>query len=141
MAYYDAMIAKWATLSGTTAQKLAAINALTVAGPAVPMVIPTYTIYNLIVASEFAALSAANQQLIRDILNMGTVDASPGTQVRSMIVARFPNGTSTFTALAALAAKYDAPQIPWWQGSLASGGGGLTGPISGGDLINAGGLS
>lgn len=33
MAYYDALVAKWATLSGTTAQKLAAINALTVAGP------------------------------------------------------------------------------------------------------------
>ena len=37
MAYYDALIAKWATLpSGdTTAQKLAALNALTVAGPIV----------------------------------------------------------------------------------------------------------
>jgi hypothetical protein len=33
MAYYDALIAKWATLTGTTSEKLAAINALTVAGP------------------------------------------------------------------------------------------------------------
>jgi hypothetical protein len=33
MAYYDALIAKWATLSGTTAQKLASVNTLTVAGP------------------------------------------------------------------------------------------------------------
>jgi hypothetical protein len=33
MAFYDALIAKWATLSGTTAQKLATLNALTAAGP------------------------------------------------------------------------------------------------------------
>ena len=26
MAYYDALITKWATLTGTTAQKLAALN-------------------------------------------------------------------------------------------------------------------
>jgi hypothetical protein len=34
MAYYTALVAKWATLApDTTANKLAAINALTVAGP------------------------------------------------------------------------------------------------------------
>jgi hypothetical protein len=32
--YYDALTTKWATLSGTTNDKLVAINALTVAGPA-----------------------------------------------------------------------------------------------------------
>lgn len=142
MAYYDALIAKWATLApGTTAEKLAAINALTVTGPAIPMIIKTHQIYNLIVASEFAALTAANQQLIRDILNMGEVDASPGTKVRAMVVARFPNGTATFTALAALAAKYDTPSIPWWQGTVAQGGGGLTQPVYPSDLVAAGGLS
>jgi len=36
MAYHDAMIAKWATLSaGTTAQKLAQLNAATATGAAV----------------------------------------------------------------------------------------------------------
>jgi hypothetical protein len=73
MAYYDAMIAKWATLNpGTTAAKLAALNAATATGAAIPMVIPTYKIYNLIDPTEFAALTAANQQLVRDILGMGT---------------------------------------------------------------------
>lgn len=33
MAYYDAFAAQWATLTGTTDQKLSSINALTVAGP------------------------------------------------------------------------------------------------------------
>src|SRR5690348_13396070 len=99
MAYYDALIAKWATLTGTTAAKLAAINVLTVTGPAKPMIIPTYQIYNEIVGSEFVALSAANQQLIRDILGMGTVDVSPGTQIRARIVAIFPSGTQTFANL------------------------------------------
>jgi len=35
MAQYDALIEKWATLSGTIAQKLAALNALTTPGPIV----------------------------------------------------------------------------------------------------------
>lgn len=141
MAYYDALVTKWGTLSGTTAVKLAAINALTVAGAAVPMVIPTYKIYNVIVASEFTALTAANQQLIRDILNMGSVDGSAGTAVRARIVAVFPNGTATFTALSALATTYDIPQIPWWRATVAQGGGGLNEPVGRGDLINAGNLT
>lgn len=142
MAYYDALIAKWATLTpGTTAEKLAQINALTVTGAAIPMIVKTHEIYNLIVASEFAALTAAQQTLVRDILNMGEVDASAGTRVRAMIIARFPNGTATFAALSALAQQYDAPQIPWWQGTVAQGGGGLTQPVYLSDLEAAGGLS
>lgn len=69
MVYYDALISKWATLtsSGTTAAEQ--VNAMTVTGPAVPTIIPTYRIYNLIVDSEFAALG---EQLIRNILGLGT---------------------------------------------------------------------
>jgi hypothetical protein len=117
MAYYDAMIAKWATLNpGTTAAKLAALNAATATGAAIPMVIPTYKIYNLIDPTEFAALTAANQQLVRDILGMGTIDGSPGTAVRARIVAIFTNASgATRVALAALAALYDTPTVPWWQ--------------------------
>lgn len=115
MAYYDAFITKWGTLSGTTASKLSQINAATGTGTAFPMVVATYKIYNLIVGTEFSALTAANQQLIRDILNMGTVDASPGTQIRARIVAIFPNTTTTFANLSALAATYDTPTVPWWQ--------------------------
>src|SRR5690348_11439794 len=141
MAYYDALVAKWATLTGTTAQKLAAVNAATVNGAPLPMIVPTYQIYNAIVGSEFAALTAANQQLVRDILSMGSVDASPGTQVRARIVAIFPNTTQTFANLSAIAAAYDTPQIPWWQATVAQGGGGLTSPVNGNDLVAAGGLT
>src|SRR5436190_1797313 len=67
----------------TTANKIIAVNGWTIAGTAVPMIVPTYLIYNLIVLAEFTALSATNQQLVRDIITMGTVDASPGTSVRA----------------------------------------------------------
>lgn len=140
MAYYDALKTKWATLAGTTASKLSQINALTVSGPAVPMIIPTYRVYNLIDLAEFVALTAANQQLVRDILGMGTVDASPGTSVRARMVAVFPSGT-TRTALNALAATFDSPAIPWWQATVAQGGGALASPVSAADLVAAGGLS
>lgn len=142
MAYYDPLIAKWATLApGTTAEKLASINALTVTGAAIPMVIKTHQIYNLIVASEFAALTAAQQTLVRDILNMGEVDASAGTKVRAMIIARFPNGTATFTALSALAQQYDNPQIPWATAPVALNGGGLGALVAPSDLVQAGNLT
>lgn len=139
MAYYDALIAKWPTFSGTTAQKIAAANAATTSAPAIPMMVPTYKIYNLIVPSEFGALTAGNQQLVRDILGMGTVDASPGTSVRARMVAIFPNGTATFTALSALAATYDTPTPLNWCGAngyptKADG----TGNLSQSDLTNAG---
>src|SRR5690348_13711294 len=98
MAYYTALASFWGTLPAgdTTAQKLALVNSATVPGPTLPMVLPTYQIYNAIVASEFVALTAANQQRMRDILAMGTVDASAGTQVRSVLLSIFPSGTATF---------------------------------------------
>lgn len=98
----------------TTAQKYAAVMAWTVAGIASPVIVPTYRIYNVVDTSEFSALSAANQQLLRDILSMGTVDASTGTSVRTRLLALFGAGTATRTALAALAAPFEAiPQVNW----------------------------
>lgn len=117
MAYYDAFIAKWATLTpGTTVAKLTQINAAMANGSAIPMIIPTYRIYNLIDTTEFGALNATNQQLVRDILGMGTVDSSPGTSIRARMIAVFTNASgATRVALAALAATYDTPQILWWK--------------------------
>lgn len=132
MAYYDAMIAKWATLTGTTAEKLAALNASLATGPAIPMIVPTYKIYNLIVASEFTALSSSSQQLVRDILGLGEVDGSPGTQIRARMVSIFSSGTQTFANLAALSSGYDTPQIPWWQAN------GYNRPFDMGDVTAAG---
>lgn len=142
MAYYDALIAKWGTLTGTTAQKLAAINAITVAGIQAPVIVPTYQIYNAIDPTEFSALTAANQTLVRDILTMGTVDASVGTNVRNRLLAVFTAGAAPNTR-AALTTLNDAfkPLIPWWQATVAQGGGGLSSPVTQADLTAAGGLS
>lgn len=98
----------------TAAQKIAKLNAWTVVGSATKAVLPTYSIYNAIVPSEFQALTAANQQYVRDILGMGTVDASVGTNVRAVISSIFA-GKVTLTNLAALVAPFDAPATPWWQ--------------------------
>lgn len=132
MAYYDLMVAKWTTLTGTAAEKLAALNEATAAGPAIPMIIPTYKIYNVMSLTEAAALSASNQTLLRDILAMGTVDASNGTAVRARMMALFGAGTATRTALTALAATYDTPTIPWWQAN------GYARPFDMGDVQAAG---
>ncbi len=144
MAYYDALIAAWngatqppvgvtgAALTGgmTTQQKLDAVNAWTVSGPAVPMVIPTYIIYNAIDPTEFSNLSpASNQQLVRDILSMGTVDVSVGTSVRTRLLALFGVGTTTRANLVAAAKNYDASPVPWWKANGYSSPFNLTGDI------------
>lgn len=143
MAYYTALITKWATLApGTTAAKLAQINALTVTGAAIPMIVDSYEIYECIDPTEFAALTAGNQTIVRDIIGMGKVNGSPGTKTRARMVALFTNaGGPTRLALAALAAKYDAPQIPWATAPVALNGGGLTQPVYPSDLVAAGGLT
>lgn len=143
MAYYDALIAKWATLTpGTTAAKLAQINALTVTGDAIPLIVDAFEIYECLDPTEFSALTAANQAIMRDIIGMGKVNGSPGTKTRARIVALFTNASGpTRLALAALAAKYDTPQIPWWKGTVAQNGGALNGPVLPSDLAQAGGLT
>lgn len=137
MAYYTALITEWATLpsSYTTAQKLTAVNSTTVASTTpIPCVLPTYTIYNTIKSTDYTALTTANQGYVNTILGMGTVDASPGTQVRGVISNIFA-GTATLTALASLVAPYDAPPVSWWKSN------GYTSPIGMSDLTAAGGLS
>jgi hypothetical protein len=132
LAYYDSFKAKWALQTGTTAQKLAAVNGLMVAGPAIPMRVPTTDIYNCIVPSEWNALSSANQQNIRDILYMGIVDASFGTNVRAMLAAVFGAGTATRAAFIAAETKYDSPQIPFYLTD------GYSRPFDMGDVAAAG---
>lgn len=141
MAYYDALVSKWATLTGNTASKLTQINALMIPGPAVPTLVPTYRIYNCLDPAEFVALTAAQQQRLRDILGMGMVDVSTGTNVRAVILAIFGAGTATRTALTAMVAEYESPQILWWSATVAQGGGGLSSPVNSADLAAAGGLT
>jgi hypothetical protein len=127
MAYYDALIAAWnsatqppsgvtgnpLTAGMTTQQKVATINQWKMSGTAMPMIVPTYQIYNLIDLTEFNALPAASQQSVRDILSMGTVDASPGTKARARFIQIFPSGTASFTTLSSYAKTFDAPSQDW----------------------------
>jgi len=140
---YDALITLWATLTGTTDAKLAIVNAKVVTG-----VIPS-TFYvagadvlNAIDWTEFNALATTKQ------LNILTMCACPGPLlggsantthlVPGMIIANF---TSNGTTMAGLIALAKAATTPWWQASVANGGGGLSSPVSGNDLVAAGGLT
>lgn len=145
MAELDTLIAVWNTTSlpanvtgtalaggDTAAQKITKINGWTVATPAQPMIIPTYMIYNLIDPGEWSSVSAANQQVVRDIIGMGTVDASPGTPIRARLAAIFPIATFPVTraALNALAASYDTPtRQPWYNAPVSQSGAGLNGTL------------
>jgi hypothetical protein len=141
MAYYDALVVKWATLTGTTDQKLTSINALTVAkGSANPAILTPSQIINACVPADIASLTSAQVTLFTLLLQGGTVDASVGTTVRAGIIAIFTGKTTTMNQLGALVAPFDSPTIPWWQATVTQGGGGLSGPIGPNDLIGAGGL-
>lgn len=114
MAYYDALIAKWPTVAGAnTSAKLANLRAEMVTGAAIPMIVPSYIIYNAIVPSEFSALTNANQALVRDIINQGTVDGSSGKTARTVMLNAFGAATATRANLTAIAAAYDSPQVSW----------------------------
>jgi hypothetical protein len=139
MAYYTALVAKWATLNpGTTQQKLDQINAITVANGPQPMIVPTYRIFNVIDPTEYLSLTAAAQARVNTVLSMGTVDGSPGTQVRAVLQSIFTGKPTTLNALASLAATFDASTQPWWKATVAQGGGGLSSPVGLGDLQAAG---
>lgn len=127
MAYYDALIAAWnsatqppAGVTGaglvagdTTQQKINKINAWTVVGAAIPMVIPTYRIYNVIDPTEYANLTPTKQDDVKSILGMGTVDVSSGTLCRTRMLSMFGAGTTTRTNLSNLAKPYDTPTVLW----------------------------
>lgn len=144
MAYYDALIAKWATLTpGTTAQKLAQLNAMTVTGS-----IPTtfnctgVQLLNSINYPEFKVLTATQQS------NLLLMCACPGSilggsantthMAAGMILDYFPVAGPTIAALAAIA---KAVTQTWASANgypdAQNGGGGITLV----DLANAGGLT
>lgn len=143
MAYYDALVAKWGTLApDTTANKLAALNAITITG-----VVPTTffttgdAILNCLDWTEFASLTAAQQTtLLQALSTPGQIKGGAGTFIGSMFVAFYAGklGGPTITALTALAKGI---VTPWWQATVAQGGGGLNGPVTANDLTAAGGLS
>lgn len=149
MAYYDAMKTAWlagtvpvgvvgAALTGqTTAQKIININAwtLTATIPAV-YTITGAQISSCIKWSEFAALTAAQQSLVMQLcsipsLSVGSNAAEIALLADGMIIAFFPAGGPTITALSAL-----APSAQAWVTAIA--GAGLNGPVSLADTQAAG---
>lgn len=141
MAYYDALIAKWATLTpGTMAAKLAQINAIVVTGSVPASFFTTGAeVYNCIDSAEFLAKTAAQQTLIMQAVSVpGQLKGGAGSFLGGIFVAVFGISGATITALTALA---KAVSQPWWQATVAQGGGGLSSPVSLADLAAAGGLS
>jgi len=160
MSDYAALIAAWnstiqppagvtgtgLSTSMTTAQKLAALDSWTITG-VIPTTIMTSgaAIVNCIEWSEFNALTAAQQTNIlqlcaiagsADVLLAGSTNAALLTD--GMVVAYFSSTTITRANMIALA---QASVTPWWRASTANGGGGLSSPVSGSDLVAAGGLT
>jgi hypothetical protein len=138
MAYYDALVAKWAQApAGTTQQKLDWVNAQVVVGAALPMKVPYTEIYNRLDRTQYNALSATNQSSVQRILAQQTIDFGPSSEARRQMYALFPSGTSR-TNLANYAATFDTPQVPWPTATLAQGGGGLNAMVAMSDLKAAG---
>jgi len=63
--------------------------------------VPAYEVWEAIVPSEWAALTANDRQRVQTILSMGEVSVR-GTNTRSSFAAAFGAGTSSRTQLAAL---------------------------------------
>ena len=145
MAYYDALKTKWAQApAGTTQSKCDWINAQTVTGPAVKMIVPNYEIYNRVDRTEYKALAAADEASVQRNLAITPVDYSPGSNLRGLFATIFPVGASspstsaTQRNLAPYVAQFATPQIPCATAPLPLGGGGLKGMVSVNDATAAG---
>lgn len=136
MAYYTALIAEWPSMTpGTTAAKLAQLNATTVTG-SVPAAfyVTGSQLMNCINWTEFAALTAAQQSnLLALCNNPGQLlggSTNVGLITDGMFLAYFTNHAgATITALTALA---QAIVQPWWQAN------GYPRPFDLGDISAAG---
>jgi hypothetical protein len=139
MAYYDALIAKWPSVTGATTQaKLDNLNAQVVSVPQ-PALVAVNDIINAIQSADFLALTQI--QLLQLQLLIGGrdyVDASPGKPIRAVFQAVFAGKTTTLAALTALVTPYDSgttKQVSWPEAN------GYPRYIGVNDLIAAGGLS
>ena len=155
MVDYAALIVEWATLSGTTAQKLTSINALTVAGP--NQDVPAASVVGYLAmqaklaafqayaatppdgASSIAVMSAKELFAILAMPSFSTFETSVPAVLSALSAwlnacASDQNTgltSSDVTNMLSLAATTQ----PWWRAN------GYTSPISSGDLAAAGGLS
>lgn len=130
---YAALIAEWPSLTGTTAQKLATLNAMTVTG-SIPTLFQTTgaAIWAGVDGTEFMALSADNASRVQNICLMPSLPSGSSSNLAHIFPAIFSPTGPTITALAALA---QATVLPWWEAN------GFGGPIDMNDLAAAGGLT
>lgn len=162
MAYYDALIAEWATLTGTTAQKLAAVNALTVAGQNVDVDVSAVVGKLMLSGAYFPLLSFSqgptNSNPTHDaalasaksLMTLIAIPNAPRFQmsdpttfatVKGMMDAILAEETATPGSTGFTQAVHDAllalcaTVIPWWQ---AATGGNLSSPVSANDTASAG---
>jgi hypothetical protein len=168
MAFYDALIAKWATLTGTTAQKIAAVNALTVTGPNVDVPVSA-VVGKLMLMQVYLPLASFAQGsttgvathdnalfAAKMLMAMVTTPNAPIFQmsnaqdfatIKEMMDAILAQETAASGSTGFTQAVHDAllglcaTTIPWWQATITQGGGGLSGPVSLADLGPAGNLT
>lgn len=155
MSYYDALIAKWSTLTGTTAEKLGIINSLTAPGPIVDVPVSSvvgYLAFNGKLAGllDYAAAppSGAVPMAVIAAKELSAYISSPNAPHFGMsnpanyaVVSSFldalvsdPNTGLTATDKTNILALASSV-LPWWKAN------GYTSPISDADLFAAGGLS
>ncbi len=152
MAYYTALIAAWnnatqpppgvigTALTGgmTTAQKLAAVNAWTVAVPQ-PANIPVTSIIGAIVPADFTGLTALQLQQLQFLLQASqTVFAPPNGTVRSVFGSIFAGKTTTLANLTALVTPLDNATQNWCAANGYPVNSAGTGNLSIPDTLNAG---
>lgn len=152
MAYYDALTEKWATLAGTTDERLAALNTELVDGPKAAVDISSVTGY-LATNLKLAALISyaddppvgADEASVASAKNLVALFRLPQPpafrtdlpEVYSVVEAALntlaadPLSGVTTDDASALMALADT-QIPWWQAA------GYPEPINGTNLVQAG---
>jgi hypothetical protein len=150
MAYYDALVAEWATLSAgnSTAQKLAAINAMTVAGPNLDVAVSAVVGYlalngKLSALQKYAASPPATEAGIAGAELVALLMCPNAPAFRMSEVATYAAVSAFLNALAddsnsgiaandvtSLLALAVGPTVTWCQANgypdAALGGGGLT---------------
>ena len=98
-----AEISKPAYSSMTDAQIATAINTNMVTITLSPLHVNGAEVYNAIVPAEFATLSVAQQQLVRDVFGLGDgIDVSVGTNARTVLANAFGAATTSRANLLAL---------------------------------------
>jgi hypothetical protein len=116
MAYYDALVTKWATLTpGTTDAKLTQLNGLTATGASQKAVLSPSQILNAIVFTDLATFTQLQVSQLTLLLAGTAIDASVGTTIRAGIQALFTGKTTSLANLGTLVAPFDSPTVLWWQ--------------------------